>query len=178
MTSSRIPALVLLILAAALAAAAVALPLRQAIDLRRDIAAADDRLSRIKSAVGDGQHIAQLTSTSLLVSEGSPGRASADLQTRLGSAARTEGIVFRSTQVLESRRQGDVTEISVEVAFQTGATALRGLLHDIETRAPLLIVDEIAIRAVQPASGEVKLPSVPLDVTMKVRGFAPARERP
>lgn len=161
----------LLVLAAAVAGIAIALPVQWAVQLRGEIQSVEDRLAGIRNAVREGRVIDDAATTGILVSGSSAGRAAAELQNRLGVSARRHGIALRSLQVLDSRRQGELNEIPLEVSYQTGVVELRGLLHEIESGMPIMVVDELNIRAVTPPSGAASAP-VLLDVSMKVRGFA------
>lgn len=168
----------LLVAAIAVAGLAVALPVGRALELRRAIGAGEERLETVRRAVRDGSGLAEVSVASLLIPGSSTGRAAAELQLKIGAAARSHNAVVRSMQVLTPRHDGALTEVALEVEFQAGMVALRDFVHDLETLAPLLIIDEINIRTTSGSGERRSGQPVELDVGMKVRGFATAGERP
>ncbi len=180
MTQAQRPvlALGLLVLAIASAGLAVVLPVSRALELRRSIWSGEERLEAVRRAVRDGTGLAEVSVAGLLISGGSTGRAAAELQLKIGAAARSHNAIVRSMQVLTPRRDGVLTEIALEVDLQASTVALRDLVHTLETSVPLLIVDEINIRSSSAAAERRPGQSVLLDIGMKVRGFAAAGERP
>ena len=170
MTGSRRPALAIGLLVAALAMAAmvIAAPVLWALQTHRDISGRQSRLDTLTQALASGAGLPEASAAGWFVGGGaSTGRAAAELQLKIAAAAKAHGVTVRSTQVLAPKREGDLTQIAVEVSFQAGAAALRDLVHTLETGVPILILDEINIRALPPQAGS-SARSVMLDTSMKV----------
>jgi hypothetical protein len=172
------PALALLVFALALAAGVVSVAGLWLVNRHNEMTGAEGRLEALRTAarVGVGGQVGG--GAGLLLAGETTGRAAADLQLKVGAVAREHGAIVRSMQILNPKREGELTEIVLEVNLQAGTVALRNLLHFLETSAPLLIVDELSVRhAVEGPQGAAKGP-VQLAVGMKIRGFAAARETP
>jgi general secretion pathway protein M len=176
-------ALALLGLAVVLAGLAIYMPMMWAQRLHRDIEAKQLKLATITQALDSGRGLSEALAPGWLLGGSSTGRAAAELQQTMNAAAKAHNVSLRSIQVLAPKRDGELTQISVEVNFQTGATALRDLLHSLETGVPILILDDINIRAIpQQQAGqsgrETSGREMQLDASMKIRGFASLKDAP
>lgn len=100
------------------------------------------------------------------------GVASAGLQEHMDKLARRHGLGVASVQVLPSRPAGEFTEVAAVLVMRGSLTGLAALLHELETGAPFLFVDEIRIRS-EEARREGGGPRQPirLEISVKVRGY-------
>lgn len=100
------------------------------------------------------------------------GVASASLQEHLDKLARRHGLGVASIQVLPARPAGEFSELAAVLVMRGPLTGLAALLHEIETGAPFLFVDEIRIRTEEARreGGGARQPSR-LEISMKVRGY-------
>ncbi len=178
LSSSRLLAVLLLTAAGALAAAAIVVPIKRSLDVEQRILAhqsAIDALARVAKTDGG---LATPGSGDLLVAGETAGRASADLQQRLNAIATAIGLQVRSVQALPVRRQGNILEVPVEVTLQVETNSLAAYLLSIETRVPLIIIDELNIRTLPPvqlmATGVPggNAAGVKLEVSLKAHGVA------
>lgn len=175
-TARRATAISILALGALVALVAVGWPLMRALELRSALGLGDARLASAQKAVREGAEIGAVTTASLLLAGSSTSRAAADLQLRIGAAARANNARVRSVQVLAARRKGELSEVAVDVALAADSEALRGLVHQLETSLPLLIVDEASIRTAGPGAPGAE--TMQLEIGLKLRGFTEAKEAP
>ena len=100
------------------------------------------------------------------------GVASASLQEHMDRLARRHGLGVASVQVLPVRPAGEFSELAAVLVMRGPLTGLAALLHEIETGAPFLFVDEIRIRS-EDARRDGSGPRQPvrLEISMKVRGY-------
>ena len=110
------------------------------------------------------------------------GKAGADLQRLLGDLARRNGLSVRSIQVLgpqrdgrnEARREGELSEISVELSMAGHSRGLREFLHTAETGTPLLMISELSVRSATSPRTDAQ-PTL-LEINLKVRGYGAGRD--
>lgn len=108
----------------------------------------------------------------LLVGE-TTGIAGAELQRVVVELARQHAMSFRSTQVAPPTREEDLTVIALETSLQGRIEGLRGLLHAVETGAPMLFVEGLSIKPIgTPAAQQ----PTSLDVNLRVRGYAASKD--
>lgn len=175
----KLLAVALAVASASLAVLAITLPVSHALQLRTEIQVGLERLAAMRSA-GHAQHRSEdATVAKFLIDGDSSSRATAQMLNRLSAVSSRHGIAIRSSNVIRTKRNGEVSEISIQISYQAGIPAVRGLLHEIETGAPMLIIDELEMRTINSASrtGEPAEP-VRLDVTMMVSGLTTFREEP
>lgn len=175
-TARRATAISILALGALVALVAVGWPLMRALELRSALGQGHSRLASAQQAVREGADIGAVTTASLLLTGGSTSRAAADLQLRIGAVARANNARVRSVQVLAARRTGELSEVAVDVVLAADSEALRGLVHQLETSLPLLIVDEASIRTAGPGAPGAE--TMQLEIGLKLRGFTEAKEAP
>lgn len=111
----------------------------------------------------------------VLVAGDSSGMAGAELQRVISEIARQNALSLRSTQVAPAKREADLTVLGVEVSLQGGVEGLRALLHALETGAPVLFVDALAVKSVQQQQTAANRP-VQLDINLKVRGYGAGKD--
>lgn len=175
----KLLALALAAVAASLALLAVVLPVSHALQVRSEIQVGQERLASIRSTGRAELRSEDATIAKLLVDGGSSSRATAEMLNRLSAVSGRHGIAIRSSNVMQTKQNGELSEISIQISYQAGISALRGLLHEIETGAPMLIIDELVVRAIhsEAQTGGAAEP-VRLDVTMMVSGLTTSREEP
>ena len=175
----KLLALALAAASAGLALFATALPVSRALQLRTEIQAGSERLAAIRSAERGERGGEDATIAKLLIDGGSSSRATAEMLNRLSAVSGRHGIAIRSSNVIRTKQNGELSEISIQINYQAGISAVRGLLHEIETGTPMLIIDELNMRTLTSAS-QTAAPDEPvrLDVTMTVSGLTASREGP
>ena len=114
------------------------------------------------------------------LSGGEPTIAAAGLQKSMRSIIEALGGTIRSMRVLPPETEGGLQRIAVNGQLEIGHDSLRDLLHEIETRESVLLIDEIEIRERRQrlrglVQGERDAPD--LSVTLTVAGFL-AEEAP
>lgn len=72
--------------------------------------------------------------------------AAAELQGWIKQAIEATGASLVSTQALPSLGSGESSEISVRVRMQGETEAAADVLHDLESRLPVLVIDNLSIR--------------------------------
>ena len=109
----------------------------------------------------------------VLITGETSGVAGAELQRVIAELARRHTLTLRSTQVAPAKREGDLTVLAVEVSLQGGIEGLRALLHALETGAPTLFIDALAVKSM--AQQTANRPAL-LDVSLKVRGYGAGKD--
>jgi Type II secretion system (T2SS), protein M subtype b len=164
---------------AGLALLATALPVSHALQIRTEIQAGSERLTAIRRGDRGERGGEDATIARLLIEGGSSSRATAEMLNRLSAVSAGHGIAIRSSNVMQTKQNGELSQISIQINYQAGISAVRGLLHEIETGTPMLIIDELNMRTITSTS-ETGAPDerVRLDVTMTVSGLTASREGP
>jgi general secretion pathway protein M len=178
----RIAAVALLLVAIACATAAVALPIAKAFrdydasiaNLRTQVARYDAmermraplqaRLSRITTQRPAGEE---------LLGGGSTAVAGAQLQDLIKRHVAEGGGTFVSAQSLPAEDEASFERIGLRVQFTTTVEGLVRSMHAIESGRPLLIVENLDVRARAVRKGEEfdRTRPVVLAVTVDVAGF-------
>lgn len=107
----------------------------------------------------------------------SPSLAAAELQRDVKAVVERSGGRLTSTQVLAAEDAGDFRRVSVNVRLTADTVGLQQVLHALETRVPVLVVDELmVISRRQRAASRQGNPSddVELDVRFRLSGFMTA----
>ena len=171
----RLLAAGLLILAVALLLGFAAAPYTQIEGLRAQADESRALLSGLEkqiarqSALGGG---AGSGPAGLMLSGSTTGIAGARLQKLINDLVSEAGGRASSFQILPAEEAGDMTRLGLSLAMSLDIDGLRDVLHRLETGAPLLFIDDIAIRAPTSALQEGGPDFLgPLDVTMTVSGF-------
>jgi len=103
-----------------------------------------------------------------------PALASAALQNLLGEVVREADGEMASTQTLPAKSEDGFTRIAVRIRFSASTTALRQILHTIESGRPLLIVENLTVRPMRgrrdPRTRQI-VPVDKLNVDMRVAGY-------
>lgn len=99
----------------------------------------------------------------------SPAQAVAALQNRVKTAAAEAGARLGSVEVLAPRVDGGVTRQAVRARLSADTQSLQHVLHGLETARPLLLLDNLYVRARDTRSGGADMR---LDVRFDVVGFA------
>lgn len=176
---ARLLALFLATAAAGLALLAVAWPISQALQTQAEIDAGSEKLAAIRRAERGERGGEEAVVARLLIDGGSSSRATAEMLNYLDAVAVRHGIAIRSSNVMQSKPDGELNEISIQISYEAGISALRGLVHEIETGTPIIIIDELNMRTITSTS-QSGTPAEPtrLDITMTVSGLTKSREGP
>jgi general secretion pathway protein M len=122
-------------------------------------------LDRLKREQGDQNHFSD---------RATPALASADLQQLIKKVVVDAGGRLLSTQVVPETEEDHFVRTSIKVQMSGDTMALRSVLHDIETARPMLIIDNLTIRAISarrdPRTRKL-LPSNELNVNFDVSGY-------
>jgi general secretion pathway protein M len=169
----RIVALSLVVLGLALAALVAAAPWVRGAAVREEAAAATDLVAQQERLVLAAAGRPAQAGRDVLITGETSGVAAAELQRVIAELARQHALTLRSTQVVPAKREGDLTVLAVEVSLQGGIEGLRALLHALETGAPMLFIDALAVKTV--AQQTVNRPAL-LDVNLKVRGYGAGKD--
>ncbi len=100
--------------------------------------------------------------------------ASADLQKFIKSTISSAGGQLTSTQVLPSTSENGFKRISIKVRMSGDAEILRSVLYEIESSAPVMIVDQLDIRPVRGKRNRKTRkiePSSKLNINFQATGF-------
>lgn len=122
-------------------------------------------LDALKRRQGQGDHFS---------SRETPALASADLQQLIKKAVVDAGGRLISTQVVPETEEEHFIKTSVKVRMSADTVALRNVLYEIETARPMLIVDNLTIRATggrRDRRTRRILPSNELNVNLDVSGY-------
>ena len=170
----RAVALGLAVLALGLAALLAIAPFVRMAALEEEAAAARDLVAQQERLVLAAAGRPTQAGREVLVAGDTSGVAGAELQRVISDLARQNSLSLRSTQVAPAKREADLTVLAVEVSLQGGIDGLRALLHALETGAPMLFVDALAVKSVQqqPTANRAVL----LDVSLKVRGYGAGKD--
>jgi len=117
-------------------------------------------------------------SASRLLLEGETiGIAGANLQKLLSGLVAEHGGAASSIQILPPKDDGNLVRISMSLSISVNIDGLRDILHALETGAPLLFIDDLAVRSDMDsfAAADVHFMG-PLDVTLQVSGYASGHE--
>lgn len=99
----------------------------------------------------------------------SPAQAVAALQDRVKSAAADAGARLGSVEVLAPRADGGLTSQGVRARLTADTQSLQQVLHSLESSRPLLLLNNLYVRARDTRSDTSQLR---LDVRVDVVGFA------
>ena len=105
----------------------------------------------------------------------SPAQAVAALQDRVKSAAANAGARLGSVEVLAPRSDGGLTRQAVRARLTADTGSLQQVLHRLESSRPLLLLDNLYVRARDTRSDTSQLR---LDVRVDVAGFAAGADGP
>ncbi len=122
-------------------------------------------LDTLKRRKGEGDHFSNRET---------PALASADLQQLIKKAVVDAGGRLISTQVVPENEEEHFIKTSVKVRMSGDTAALRNVLYEIETARPILIVDNLTIRATsgrRDRRTRTLLPSNELNVNFDVSGY-------
>lgn len=155
----RAAAIMLLIAAATLVAALLVWPVAQL--YRERAAEIDDLHGRVlafrASALHQGaftQQLEQLRSDPQIASyhlkNAAPALAAAELQQHIKKTLETHGGQLVSMQVIESTAVPGLSMVTVRIRLRAGIGALQQVLHELESGRPLLVLDNVFLRAVGP----------------------------
>jgi hypothetical protein len=147
----------------------VAAQLREEFNATASLAAARERVNR---AVGPRFSDAELARA--LIPGQTGGLNAAELQRMIDDLARTHGLSTYSVQVTSSKQEQGLTEVILDATLGATTDTLRNFVHTLETGLPVLLVDEVTIRAGRRQEGAVG--PVPLETTMKIRGYGASKD--
>lgn len=105
----------------------------------------------------------------------SPAQAVAALQDRVKSAATDAGARLGSVEVLAPRADDGLTRQAVRARLTADTGSLQQMLHRLEASRPLLLLDNLYVRARDTRSDTSRLR---LDVRIDVVGFAAGADGP
>ena len=162
-------------LAVAIAAVATGWPLLWSANLYRENAVIRAWLDTHANGGAASQPGEAAAAENPLIAAESIGRAGAMLQLRLDELSVIDGITISSAQMLTPRRDGDLTHVMVSITMQAATVPLQKFLYALETSYPLLVIDEMSIRALEPGARAAGR-ATPLEVTLVVRGLAALKD--
>jgi general secretion pathway protein M len=171
----RIVALVLVVLAVGLAVLLAIAPFVRLAALGEERAAARDLIAQQERLALAAAGRPTQAGRDVLVAGDSSGTAGAELQRVISEIARQHALSLRSTQVAPPKREADLTMLAVDVSLQGGMEGLRALLHAVETGAPMLFIDGLAVKTLQQQQPATDRP-VQLDISLKVRGYGAGKD--
>ncbi|MBK6323754.1 type II secretion system protein GspM [Candidatus Aalborgicola defluviihabitans] len=155
---SKLAALAILLLILALVVCAIAVPiwlLNRRYDLAVDDAA--NRLQRYSKIVGmrDGLQkktieIKALESARHFLKSASPALAAAELQELVKAILDENGGKLTSIQILPHKDDGQYRQVSVVLQFNAPLSAVKAMLHALESAHPYLFVDNLQMRVANP----------------------------
>jgi general secretion pathway protein M len=104
--------------------------------------------------------------------------AAAELQRIVKQQAAARGGRVMSTQTLAGKQEDAFTRVTLKVRLRTDMQGMLHTLHGLESRRPLLFIDNLSIRSRtsrrrDPTTGK-PLEAVALDITFEVSGFVRA----
>jgi len=170
----RVAALSLIALALGLAAFVALAPFARMLAVGGEIGAVSDLIAQQERLLrAAASRPAQAARDVLLAGETS-GMAGAELQHVISRGASMSGMSLRSTNVTASKREAGFTVVSVDANLQGRMEALRSFFHAIETGIPILFIEAMSIRSA--AGPQWDQQPVPLDVTIRVRGYGAGKE--
>ena len=117
--------------------------------------------------------------TGALIEADSPTLAAAQLQQTVKALVEAAGGSVVSSQPTDAVPAGPYSRIGLEVRMLVTVEALQRVLHELESRRPVLVVDEMLVlsrTARRPRRG-VQQHSGPLDVRLQIAGFLGSTER-
>ncbi len=174
-------ALAILVLLIALVCAAVALPVwllnRHYDDALED---ATSRLERYSKIVGmrdalqkQAVEVKALEAKRHFLKSASPALAAAELQEQAQAIFGATGAKVNSIQVLTHKDEGLYRQVSVQVQLLAPLTAVKGMLHGLESAHPYLFLDNFSIRAPNMQVNRPESPNEPdLIVQFDLTGYA------
>lgn len=108
-----------------------------------------ERLSRTPAA-GEQPGDRGTATAGLFLPQSAPGSAGAMLQSRLITLTADAGGRVASARVAAPADQDQLKRISIEISAEIKINGLRDLLHAVETAKPLMVVDRLSVRRVEP----------------------------
>jgi general secretion pathway protein M len=100
-----------------------------------------------------------------------PALAGAELQNQLNALISAEGAKLLSSAFRESSNDGPLTPIAVTIRLRCSVDALLRILHGLEGRSPLLLIDNLTVQARQRSTRAPAEANADLDVELDVLGF-------
>ncbi len=174
-------ALAILAMFIALACGAIFLPL-WLINQRYDVALEDatSRLARYSKIVGardalqkQAVEVKALEARRHFLKSASPALAAAELQEKAQSIFDANGAKVNSIQVLPHKDDGQYRQVTVQVQVLAALTAVKGVLHGLESAHPYLFIDNFSIRAPNMQVNRVESVNEPeLVVQFDLTGYA------
>ena len=189
---SRLLALALLLLCCAAGFGLVVVPLRERhAELDQSIATAQELLQRFARETADPAALerqrdalaaSRATAAGGLLRGDNETLAGAFVQSFLTTTVERAGGKIRSVQVLPVREERGLRRIATRTQLHAKATALRDILHRLESADPYLFVDNLDIRLAQQPRGDADgTEDAELLVRFDVHGYLaalpPAEER-
>lgn len=178
---SRALALGLLLIVMALAAAAIAVPAwmlhrhyDEAIESASDNLIRYRRFSEQAPAIEQEiEKISALNARKFFIKTSNPSLAASDIQEAVKQLIESRRGKLLSVQILPAKDEGKYRKISLTIQANVTPQALQQILHGIESRDPLLFIDNLSIRAGQ---GRLYRPQPGIDpefgLQMTLHGYA------
>ncbi len=174
-------ALVILAIVVALACGAIAVPI-WLVNQHYDVALEDatSRLERYSKIVGTRDSLQKqvvevkaLEARRHFLKSASPALAAAELQEKAQSVFDANGAKVNSIQVLPHKDDGLYRQVTVQVQLIAALTAVKGMLHGLESAHPYLFIDNFSIRAPNMQVNRVESANEPeLVVQFDLTGYA------
>ena len=165
----------------ALACGAIAVPI-WLVNQHYDVALEDatSRLERYSKIVGTRDSLQKqvvevkaLEARRHFLKSASPALAAAELQEKAQSVFDANGAKVNSIQVLPHKDDGLYRQVTVQVQLIAALTAVKGMLHGLESAHPYLFIDNFSIRAPNMQVNRVESANEPeLVVQFDLTGYA------
>ncbi|MDH3715617.1 MAG: type II secretion system protein GspM [Gammaproteobacteria bacterium] len=115
------------------------------------------------------------SSSNLYLRANTAALAAAELQRIVKQQAAARGGRVMSTQTLAGKQEDAFTRVTLKVRLRTDMQGVLHTLHGLESRRPLLFIDNLSIRSRtsrrrDPTTGK-PIEAVELDITFEVSGF-------
>ena len=158
-----------------------ALPLWQHWQQTRDaVAEYESRIARLLGIVAQSKRLSERRDASpaesdprrFLIAGTTATLAAAALQKRVGSTVRQSGGRLASTRVLRAEEEHGFVRIAIAVRLEVDTPGLQQALYALESRLPLLVVDELVViaRGGRGSGGTGRGPAN-LDVQLRISGW-------
>ena len=175
---SKLAAIVLLLCAVAVVVSAIAVPwwlLKRHYDVAlEDAITRLQRYSKIAGMHGGLQKKAEdlksLNTTSHFLKSSSPALAATELQELVKTILEARGGKINSIQILPHKDEGEYRMVPVALQMAAPQSALRGMLHALESLQPYLFIDNLSIRS--PAGNQVRAVEPDVIIQFDLTGYA------
>jgi len=184
LTARRLLALALLLVPVGLLGLGVWWPIARIEAQKAELAALEARIERLEARLSTREQLlAEIRllerrgdAGAMLLEAAAPALAGAELQGLVSDIVEGLGGAINSIEILEPESTPPFERIAVRAEFAASMTALRAILHDIETGEPVMTIDRIAMRSLDGQAGMQDLVLARFEVSAFARPAEPAAE--